>query len=128
MFARFCSDTFTLAWNAGAVVTLLIPLLAFTGARLSNSYDWEQGGGENQNGGYWSDYNNPDNYDEYGQYVGPSHWWQFWKGAGEGGDGDNNNNDNGERRSPWWCKFEKSCGMIDHFDTAFCNSDVGFPH
>jgi hypothetical protein len=94
MLSRLCSDTFTMVWNGASVVTLFLPLMAFTIARLSNEYDWEQQGGENQNS-FWSDYNNPDNYDEYGRYVGPAHWWQFWK---------NDQENNGDGRTPWWCK------------------------
>jgi hypothetical protein len=97
MFARFYSDTFTMVWNGASIVTLFLPLVAFSVARLGNDYDWEQQGGDNQNN-VWSDYNNPDNYDEYGKYIGPDHWWQFWKKDGEG-----QNNDN---RTPWWCKLE----------------------
>lgn len=100
MFARFCSDTFTTVWNGASVVTLFLPLLAFSSARLRNEYDWEQQ--QNGENSAWGDYNNPDNYDEYGHYVGPSHWWQFWKNDQEG--------HNDERRTPWWCKLKTHVG------------------
>jgi hypothetical protein len=116
MFARCCSDTYSLVWNAGSIVTLFLPLMAFTIARLSNEYNWEEqnGGGQNQQNGYWNNnnynnYNNPENYNEYGQYVGPTHWWQFWKSNNNNNQQGGQNN-NGERRSPWWCKFKRILG------------------
>jgi hypothetical protein len=108
------ADSFILIWNVGMLVTLLLPLTAFTISRLTNKEEWNYNNNNNNNNGeqqgnnYYNDnpYANPDNYDEYGNYVGPTHWWQFWK--------KNNNQNNGEGggeqgegqqfRAPWWCE------------------------
>ncbi|KAL3909130.1 MAG: hypothetical protein SGARI_002753, partial [Bacillariaceae sp.] len=56
---------------------------------------------------YYNDnpYANPENYDEYGNYVGPTHWWQFWKKSNNnyqnGEDGGGNSGDE-QDRTPWW--------------------------
>jgi hypothetical protein len=113
LFGRInMGDPFVLTWNVSAIVTILLPLLAFTTARLTNQEDWynyqqnqNQNGEENgQNNNYNDPYANPENYDEYGNYVGPTHWWQFWKKNNR----NNNNEGGGEQReydrTPWWCK------------------------
>jgi hypothetical protein len=101
--ARIASDTFLLAWNVSSAVTFVLPLFAFTVARLTSDqeYDDDQNNNNNNNNYYGDDYQNPDNYDQYGNYVGPTRWWQFWKS--------NNNyeqeeNSNDEYGTPWWCK------------------------
>jgi hypothetical protein len=97
-------DPFLLSWNVGSLVTIFLPLLIFTIARLTNKEDWnyndQQQEQDNNNNYNNNPYANPENYDEYGYYVGPTHWWQFWKknNNGEGG-GEN------ELRTPWWCMF-----------------------
>jgi hypothetical protein len=114
---RMCgnlSDPMILSWNVGSLVTILLPLFTFMVARLTNEEEWNYNNNnnneQNQNGENYYDnpYANPDNYDEYGNYVGPTHWWQFWKK-------NNNNNNNGEgggdgneMRAPWWCKLQLS--------------------
>ena len=114
------SDPFVLSWNISTLVTLLLPLLAFTTARLTNQEEWYNQQNQNQDNGEQNDQNgqnyndnpyaNPDNYDQYGNFVGPTHWWQFWKKNnsrnnynGEGGEG-GEGNDREWDRTPWWCK------------------------
>ena len=103
------SDPFILTWNIGTTVTLLLPLLIFTVARLTNQEEYNNG---EQNGeqDYYDNnpYNNPENYDEYGNYVGPTHWWQFWKRSNnnyQNGEGGGNSGDE-QNRTPWWCKYD----------------------
>jgi hypothetical protein len=89
-------DPLVLTWNVGSLVTVFLPLISFTIARLTNEEDWNYEQEQNNN----NNYDNPENYDEYGNYVGPTHWWQFWRRNSNGqGDGQN------EVRAPWWCKF-----------------------
>ena len=112
------SDPFTLIFNVGMMISLGLPMLAYTVARLTNEQYWQEQQNEEQN--QEQDYQEQyyrQNYDQYGNYVGPTHWWQFWKK-------NNNNNNNGyyygeeqqqqqqeeqndrenQIRSPWWCK------------------------
>ena len=99
-FARISADTFLLAWNVASLVTFLLPLLSFTVDRLTPRYDND--GNQVQNEDYYDPYENPNNYDQYGNYVGPQHWWEFWKDNRNGDQNDNNDND--EVGAPWWCK------------------------
>ncbi|KAG7368490.1 hypothetical protein IV203_031233 [Nitzschia inconspicua] len=97
------SDPFVLSWNVGSLVTVLLPLFIFMIARLTNQEEWNYNQNQQQQGdANYNDnpYANPDNYDEYGNYVGPTHWWQFWKSSNNGGDGENG--DRNEMRAPWW--------------------------
>ena len=97
-FARISADTFLLAWNVASIVTFLLPLLAFTVGRLTTRYD-EDGNAQNED--YYNPYENENNYDEYGNYIGPQHWWEFWK---DHRNGEQNNDNNDEAGAPWWCK------------------------
>lgn len=100
--ARIKSDTFLIVWNIASVVTFLLPLFAFSLARLTSDGDWNENQSNDENNQYQSNYENPDYYDEYGNYTGPNHWWEFWKKKS------NNNEENGEEedeyefRTPWW--------------------------
>lgn len=95
--ARIKSDTFLLVWNVASIVTFILPLLSFSVARLTSEGDEDQNN-ENQ---YQSNYDNPDYYDEYGVYIGPTHWWQFWKKNNNNGqDGDEDRDEN--FGAPWW--------------------------
>lgn len=99
--ARMTSDSFLLAWNVSSAVTFLFPLLAFSVARLTSEREWNQNENQNQDENYYDDpYQNPENYDEYGNYVGPTPWWQFWKSSNNGQYEEEGSND--ERGAPWW--------------------------
>ena len=107
-FARLPSDSFLLVWNVASVVTFLLPLMAFSIARLTSDQDGNENQGDDQNENYYNNnYQNPDNYDEYGNYVGPTHWWEFWKSNNNGQNDGQEENDNDERGAPWWCKYLK---------------------
>jgi len=75
--------------------------MAFSVARLTSEQDYD----ENQN----QDDQNENYYDEYGNYVGPTHWWQFWKSNNNNNYNNNgeDENDNDERGTPWWCEYLK---------------------
>jgi len=97
--ARMTSDSFLLTWNVSSAVTFLFPLLAFSVARLTSEQDYNQN--ENNEENYYDDsYQNPENYDEYGNYVGPTPWWKFWKSSNNGQYEEEGSND--ERMAPWW--------------------------
>jgi len=95
MMQRLTSDTFILVWNVACIVTFLLPFMSFVVGRLTN--DGQQ---QNENNDDNNNYNNPDYYDEYGYYVGPTHWWQFWKRSNT--NNEQNDNDNDEESTPWW--------------------------
>lgn len=106
-FARIVSDTFLLTWNVASAVTFLLPLFAFTVARLTNEQEWDENEQQNndQNNYYYSNpYQNPDNYDQYGYYVGPQHWWEFWKRNAGRKYQEQGSNDEREFGTPWWCE------------------------
>ena len=108
-FARIASDTFLLAWNVTSVVTFLVPLFAFSVARLTTEQEYDENGNQNQdyneNQYYSNQYQNPNNYDQYGNYVGPQHWWEFWK-RNRGGEYEQEDGRNDEERgAPWWCEL-----------------------
>jgi hypothetical protein len=71
---------------------------------LTSDAYYQQQEEQQQNQEQDQEQNYQNNYDEYGNYVGPTHWWQFWKKS-------NNNNEqqqDGEQDqnlSPWWCKY-----------------------
>lgn len=100
--ARMSSDSFLLAWNVSSAVTFLFPLFAFSVARLTSESEWNQNENQNNDENYYEDpYQNPENYDEYGNYVGPTPWWQFWKRNNNYQEqGEQGSND--ERGAPWW--------------------------
>lgn len=100
--AAIKSDTFLLVWNLSSAITFVLPLFAFTVARLTSEQDYDQSEDNDENNYYDNPYQNPDNYDEYGNYVGPTHWWQFWKRNNNNQYNDDGNNSNDERMSPWW--------------------------
>lgn len=105
LLSKIASDTFLLAWNVSSLVTFLLPLFAFTVDRLSSNQEWDENQDQNQdydnNNNYYSNpYQNPNNYDQYGNYVGPQHWWEFWK-RNRGGEYDEERS-NEERMAPWW--------------------------
>ena len=99
--ARMTSDSFLLAWNVSSAVTFLFPLLAFSVARLTSEQEYDQNQNNEENY-YDNPYQNPENYDEYGNYVGPTPWWQFWKRSYNGQYDEDRSND--ERGAPWWCE------------------------
>ena len=107
-FSRITSDAFLMVWNISSAVTVLLPLLAFTVARLTTPQNWEeyqqqQQEQQNYNNQYQNDYQNPNNYDQYGNYVGPTRWWQFWKWGRNGAyyyEEDQRSQD--EYSAPWW--------------------------
>mmetsp|Transcript_15945 Transcript_15945/g.36786 ORF Transcript_15945/g.36786 Transcript_15945/m.36786 type:complete len:262 (-) Transcript_15945:213-998(-) len=103
-FAKIKSDTFLLVWNIASVVTFVLPLFAFSVARLTSDRDWNEDQNDNDNNQYQNNYENPDYYDEYGNYIGPNHWWEFWKkNNNNDNDGDDGDDENGyEFRTPWW--------------------------
>ena len=107
-FARIASDTFLLAWNVTSVVTFLVPLFAFSVARLTTEQEYDENGNQNQDyneNQYSNQYQNPNNYDQYGNYVGPQHWWEFWK-RNRGGEYEQEDGRNDEERgAPWWCEL-----------------------
>lgn len=101
------SDTFLLVWNIASVVTFVLPLFAFSVARLTGDRDWNEGQDDNENNQYQNNYEDPDYYDEYGNYIGPNHWWEFWKTKNNNNNNDNNGDDGGEENryeftAPWW--------------------------
>jgi len=104
-FARIASDSFLLTWNVSSAVTFLLPLFSFAVARLTSQQEYDENGNQQQDGNandqyYSNPYQNPNNYDQYGNYVGPQHWWEFWK-RNRGGEYENGSNDE-ERGAPWW--------------------------
>jgi hypothetical protein len=101
------ADPFTTVWNIGIIVTLGLPLLAYTVARLTSDAYYQQQEEQQQNQDQDQEQYYQNNYDEYGNYVGPTNWWQFWKKS-------NNNYEQQEEQgggeqdqnlSPWWCKY-----------------------
>ena len=105
-FARIVSDTFLLTWNVASAVTFLLPLFAFTVARLTSEqeYDENQNYDQNNNNYYSDPYQNPNNYDQYGNYVGPTHWWEFWKRNNGNQYYEEDQRSNDENVAPWWCE------------------------
>ena len=105
--ASVASDAFLLTWNVSSIVTFLFPLFAFTVDRLTSYQENDENGEQNQeNENYYSNpYQNPNNYDQYGNYVGPQHWWEFWKRNRGGEYEEGNNDENEERGAPWWCEL-----------------------
>lgn len=101
-FARISSDKFLLFWNVASLVTFFLPLISFTVDRLTPRYDDD--GNQVQNEDYYNPYENENNYDQYGNYIGPQHWWEFWKDH-RNADANNDANDN-EAGAPWWCKLQ----------------------
>lgn len=99
-FARIASDSFLITWNIASAGTFLLPLIAFTVGRVTNQAEENQNQDNNNNNQYQNNYNNPDYYDEYGNYVGPTPWWQFWKSNGYYEEEDERSND--ENGTPWW--------------------------
>lgn len=102
--ARIASDTFLLAWNVSSAVTFVVPLFAFSVARLTSDQEYDEN--QNNNNNYNNNYNNgddkyqnPDNYDQYGNYVGPTYWWQFWKSNSNYEQEEGSNDEYG---APWW--------------------------
>lgn len=102
-FARISSDKFLLFWNVASLVTFFLPLISFTVDRLTPRYDDD--GNQVQNEDYYNPYENENNYDQYGNYIGPQHWWEFWKDH-RNGDANNDANDD-EAGAPWWCKLQQ---------------------
>jgi len=102
-FAKIVSDTFLLAWNVSSAVTFLLPLFAFSVARLTSESeeDYNDNQNNNENNYYDNNYQNPNNYDQYGNYVGPTHWWQFWK-RNNNGQYEQEENSGDEYGAPWW--------------------------
>lgn len=102
-FARIASDTFLLTWNVSSAVTFVLPLFAFSVARLTSEqeYDENENNDNNENDYYDNPYQNPNNYDQYGNYIGPTRWWQFWK-RNNNGQYEQEENSNDERGAPWW--------------------------
>lgn len=99
--ARMTSDTFLIIWNVSSLVTLVLPLFAFTVARLTSYQEYDENENQNNNDDYYDDpYQNPDNYDEYGNYVGPTPWWKFWQKSYNGQYDEDRSND--EFSAPWW--------------------------
>ena len=81
--------------------------MSFVLGRLTTNDQNNDNNNDNNNNNennYGNNYNNPDCYDEYGVYYGPTHWWQFWKTCSNNNGQDYNDNDNDEMQSPWWCK------------------------
>jgi len=105
MLSRLTSDTFILIWNVACIVTFLLPFMSFVLGRLTTNDQNNDNNNDNNNNNennYGNNYNNPDCYDEYGYYYGPTHWWQFWKTCSNNNGQDDNDNDNDEMQSPWW--------------------------
>jgi len=102
--ARMSSDSFLIIWNVSSAVTLLVPLFAFTVARLMSDQEYDENENENNDDDdYYDDpYQNPDNYDEYGNYVGPTPWWKFWQKSYNGQYEEDENGSNDEFSAPWW--------------------------
>jgi len=100
MLSKLTSDTFILIWNVACIVTFLLPFISFVIGRLTNDGQQQNENDDNNDNNNNNNYNNPDYYDEYGNYVGPTHWWQFWKRSNTNNGQDDNNND--EKTSPWW--------------------------
>ena len=111
------SDALLVSWNIVSALSVILPLLCFWIARATpNNY------GEGGEGGGDGNYNSNDYYyeqrrkygyvDQYGNYVEPKRWWQFWKSdaiyreqGAEGQEGGNSGDyNNREAGAPWWCK------------------------
>lgn len=114
--SRMMADRFLLVWNISAVVTFMIPFFIFVIGR-ARSDEWNQyweekennnnnennnennyNNGQYNNGNQNNGWNNPNCYDEYGYYQGPTHWWEFWKKCNYGEEEGEEN----DQRSPWW--------------------------
>lgn len=108
-------DSFLLAWNLSTLLVILLPLIIFGVAR--------RGAESNGNGNNYDDDNyeerwnqqNEWRFDQYGNFLGQKHWWQFWKRNNhfdrngnsyyqEQNQGDQRQNEMG---APWWCKCPK---------------------
>jgi hypothetical protein len=87
------ADRFLLLWNLSSLVTLVLPLLVFTIARATSDGDGEEEGDSGD-------------YDEYGNYVGSGHWWQFWKSSNNNQNNNDDEQQDGDEEdgAPWWCK------------------------
>lgn len=114
--SRTMADSFLLTWNILSVASFIVPFFIFVIGRATSDrwmQNWEnrqnQNNNDGQNGnnyggeynnqyGEYSSWNNPECYDEYGYYHGPTHWWQFWKKCNYGEGEDRNE----ERAAPWW--------------------------
>mmetsp|Transcript_39063 Transcript_39063/g.94473 ORF Transcript_39063/g.94473 Transcript_39063/m.94473 type:complete len:273 (+) Transcript_39063:311-1129(+) len=105
------SDPFTLIFNVGMMISLGLPMLAYMIARLTNEqYQQEQQNQQEQNQEDYQQQYYQQNYDQYGNYVGPTHWWQFWKknnngyyyGEDQQQQQEEQNDRENEIRSPWW--------------------------
>lgn len=71
-------DRIIVAWNVGAALVTVLPLLAFMVSRLTSD------GREGEDDG-----------------EGSTSWWNFWGGNN---DGEQGQQDQREEGSPWWCK------------------------
>jgi hypothetical protein len=94
---QILSSKFLIAWNVASVLSLLLPLLIFSIARARNNGDYDENENDNQD-------EQENYYDEYGNYVGPAHWWQFWKANNNNYNNDGQEEDDGDAGAPWWCK------------------------
>jgi phosphate/sulfate permease len=84
--------SFLLAWCVSGALAVLIPLVIYSVARLSNNNQ-----DENDNN------NNDNNNNQDGNYN--CSWWQWSCRRANNGDDDNNNNNNNdqdENSAPWW--------------------------
>jgi len=88
------SSKFLIVWNIASAMSLLLPILIFTIARMRNNGDENQDDNQDQE--------QENYYDEYGNYVGPTHWWQFWKSSNNNYDNDGQQEDDREAGVPWW--------------------------
>lgn len=85
--------SFLLAWFVSGTLAVLVPLVIYGSARLTNNNQ-----DENDNN------NNDNNNNQDGNYCS---WWQWaCRRANNNGDDDNNNNNNNgdqdENSAPWW--------------------------
>ena len=87
------NDRFLMAFTISKAVALILPLIIFMIARATAPEYYE-----NQNR------DQEEQYDEYGNYIGQPHWWQFWKSSNNYNYEEGEEQREDERGAPWWCK------------------------
>lgn len=113
-FERIKADKFLLTWNIVNLFVILGPLIVFGVARRgAENYNYGNNNNNNNNN-YQENWNgqNEYRYDQYGNFLGQKHWWQFWKRNNHynqnGVSYYQEQNQGGQQENgfgaPWWCK------------------------
>ena len=90
----FKSVLFLKAWNVLSALGLIVPLIVFTYARISNQDDNQDYGGDDAD----REYQNFKSCDGDNQA-----WWKYWCHDDDQA-GDEDRDADGDMAAPWWCK------------------------